>query len=89
MTIQAGIPVARIELLDIAQVKAVNNYSNLSLPESPLLLLEFHGSKSSVKSSLNYSMKFLKILEEIILSGILILKKEINYGKQGMMFITP
>ena len=49
MTIQAGIPVARIELLDIAQVKAVNNYSNLSLPESPLLLLEFHGSKSSVK----------------------------------------
>ena len=49
MTIQAGIPVARIELLDIAQVKAVNNYSKLSLPESPLLLLEFHGSKSSVK----------------------------------------
>ena len=49
MTIQAGIPVARIELLDIAQVRAVNNYSNLSLPESPLLLLEFHGSKSSVE----------------------------------------
>jgi D-lactate dehydrogenase (cytochrome) len=49
MTIQAGIPVARIELLDIAQVKAVNDYSNLNLPESPLLLLEFHGSISSVK----------------------------------------
>src|SRR5210317_1904688 len=49
MTIQAGIPVARIELLDIAQVKAVNSYSNLNLPEAPLLLLEFHGSKSSVK----------------------------------------
>ena len=49
MTIQAGIPVARIELLDVAQVKAVNNYSKLNLPEAPLLLLEFHGSKSSVK----------------------------------------
>ena len=49
MTIQAGIPVARIELLDEAQVKAVNNYSKLNLPVSPLLLLEFHGSKSSVK----------------------------------------
>ena len=49
MTIQSGIPVARIELLDVAQVKAVNNYSKLNLPESPLLLLEFHGSKSSVK----------------------------------------
>ena len=49
MTIQAGIPIARIELLDVAQVKAVNDYSKLSLPEAPLLLLEFHGSKSSVK----------------------------------------
>ena len=49
MTIQSGIPVARIELLDIAQVKAVNNYSKLNLPVSPLLLLEFHGSKFSVQ----------------------------------------
>ena len=49
MTIQAGIPIARIELLDVAQVKAVNDYSKLSLQEAPLLLLEFHGSKSSVK----------------------------------------
>ena len=49
MTIQAGIPVARIEFLDLAQVIAVNNYSKLNLPEAPLLLLEFHGSESSVK----------------------------------------
>ncbi len=47
--IQAGIPVARIELLDKDQVKACNNYSKLTLPEEPLLLLEFHGSQSSVK----------------------------------------
>ena len=47
-TIQSGIPVARIELLDAIQVKACNNYSKLSLPEEPLLLLEFHGSKKSV-----------------------------------------
>jgi D-lactate dehydrogenase (cytochrome) len=49
MTIQAGIPVARIEFLDVTQVKAINNYSKTSLPESPLLLLEFHGSELSVK----------------------------------------
>ena len=49
MTIQSGIPVARIEFLDLAQVKAINNYSKPNLPESPLLLLEFHGSESSVK----------------------------------------
>ena len=45
MTIQYGIPVARIELLDEMSVQAANAYSGLSLPETPLLLLEFHGSE--------------------------------------------
>jgi len=49
MTVQAGIPLARIEFLDVAQVKAVNSYSKTNLPEAPLLLLEFHGSEKSVK----------------------------------------
>jgi D-lactate dehydrogenase (cytochrome) len=48
LTIQSGIPVARIELLDALQVKASNAYSRLSLPETPLLLVEFHGSAASV-----------------------------------------
>ena len=46
--IQYGLPVARIELLDAMVVKAVNGYSKLSLPETPLLLLEFHGSEAGV-----------------------------------------
>jgi len=49
MTIQMGIPVARIELLDALSVKGVNAYSGLDLPETPLLLLEFHGSDASVR----------------------------------------
>lgn len=49
MTIQLGIPVARIELMNALQVKACNAYSGLSLPESPSLFLEFHGSPASVK----------------------------------------
>jgi D-lactate dehydrogenase (cytochrome) len=48
LTIQSGIPVARIELLDEVQVRACNAYSKLSLPESPLLLLEFHGTEAGV-----------------------------------------
>lgn len=47
-TIQYGIPVARIELLDELQIKACNAYSGLSLPSTPLLLLEFHGTEQSV-----------------------------------------
>jgi D-lactate dehydrogenase (cytochrome) len=48
LTIQSGIPVARIELLDAMQVKACNAYSKLDLPETPMLFVEFHGSEASV-----------------------------------------
>jgi D-lactate dehydrogenase (cytochrome) len=47
-TIQSGIPVARIELLDALQVKACNAYSKLTLPETPMLFVEFHGTADSV-----------------------------------------
>ncbi|MNH92829.1 putative FAD-linked oxidoreductase [compost metagenome] len=49
MTIQMGIPVARIELLDDVQIKACNAYSSLSYPEKPTLFLEFHGTEDTVR----------------------------------------
>ena len=61
ITIQSGIPVARIELMDEVQVRAFNLYSKLSLPEKPMLFLEFHGSESSVKEQ---SERFGEIAEE-------------------------
>jgi D-lactate dehydrogenase (cytochrome) len=49
MTIQSGLPLARIELLDEVQVRACNMYSKLTLPEIPHLFLEFHGTDAGVK----------------------------------------
>jgi D-lactate dehydrogenase (cytochrome) len=47
-TIQSGIPIARIELLDALQVRACNMNAKLGLPETPMLFLEFHGTAASV-----------------------------------------
>lgn len=49
LTIQSGIPVARIELLDALQMQACNAYSGLSYEETPTLFVEFHGSAGSVE----------------------------------------
>ena len=61
MTIQCGLPVARIEFLDDVQIKACNAYSRLALAEAPTLFLEFHGSRASVAEQ---SERFAEIAAE-------------------------
>lgn len=49
VAMQMGLPLARIELLDATTVAAINEYSKTDYPDSPLLLLEFHGTPAAVR----------------------------------------
>jgi len=48
MTIQMGLPVARIELANALQMQAIIDYASLDLPVGPCLFLEFHGTERGV-----------------------------------------
>jgi D-lactate dehydrogenase (cytochrome) len=47
-SIQLGIPLARVEILDDMQIRAVNRWSKMDLPELTTLFFEFHGSPTYV-----------------------------------------
>ena len=48
-TIQLGVPIARVELIDAGTVAMLNRYAKLSLHEGHMLLMEFHGSPAGVR----------------------------------------
>ncbi|CUH75984.1 FAD-binding oxidoreductase [Tropicibacter naphthalenivorans] len=66
LTIQSGLPMARIELLDHMMVRGFNAYAKAGLPEVPHLFLEFHGSPASVAEQVE---SFAAIAEEFGATG--------------------
>lgn len=58
--LQAGIPIARVELIDEASIKQVNTHSKQNYPVKPTLFLEFHGNEAGLNSDVN----FMKLIVE-------------------------
>lgn len=54
--LQAGIPIARVELVDELSIKQTNEYSETDYLEQPTLFLEFHGNEAG----LNHDVAFTK-----------------------------
>jgi D-lactate dehydrogenase (cytochrome) len=48
-TIQMGVPIARIEMMDALAITAINRHGKLQMRETPTLFFEFHGSPRSVE----------------------------------------
>ena len=49
---QAGIPIARVELVDEESIKVINAYSQTDYPVKSTLLFEFHGNKHGLRADM-------------------------------------
>lgn len=50
----AGIPIARVELVDAASIERMNRHSQTSYEEAPTLFLEFHGNEAGLNSDISF-----------------------------------
>ena len=83
--LQAGIPIARIELVDELSMKQVNHYSETSYREEPTLFLEFHGNEAGLKQDIEFTKEIVLIIN---VKKLLLKRKrqrEINYGMRGII----
>lgn len=56
---QAGIPMARIELVDKRSIEQVNFASGTHFAETPTLFLEFHGNEAGLQSDIVFATELL------------------------------
>ena len=62
-TIQKGIPIAKIELLDATMMKAIRRYAGLNYQEKPTLFLEFHGAEAELEAQIRKVQQYARELE--------------------------
>ena len=58
--LQAGIPIARVELVDEPSIKQANLYSETNYKEKPTLFLEFHGNEAGLKQDVDFTKEIVK-----------------------------
>ncbi|WP_274310343.1 FAD-binding oxidoreductase [Solibacillus daqui] len=56
----AGIPIGRVELVDTASIRMVNQYSETDYPEQPTLFLEFHGNEAGLQQDIEFATEILQ-----------------------------
>ncbi|WP_412098064.1 FAD-binding oxidoreductase [Halobacillus litoralis] len=52
--LQAGVPIARVELVDDRSIQQVNQFNNTTYEEKPTLFLEFHGNESGLSQDVDF-----------------------------------
>jgi len=77
--LSAGVPVARMELVDDRAIKQVNKYCKTSYEETATLFLEFHGNEAG----LNQDIEFTK---EIIRTEYVVFNFETDVKKRNMLW---
>lgn len=58
--LQAGIPIARVELVDEPSMKQVNLFSDTNYKEGPTLFLEFHGNEAGLKQDVEFTREIVE-----------------------------
>ncbi|UOQ91718.1 FAD-binding protein [Halobacillus shinanisalinarum] len=58
--LQAGVPIARVELVDEPSMKQANLFSETNYKEQPTLFLEFHGNEPGLNHDVEFTKEIVK-----------------------------